>query len=71
LLVPTRGFRKILRTEIDFGQGLGVQRLSMAKRDPLDRALADLKAVMLTQFEPRHSERLIGCQVGNGALQRP
>jgi len=58
--------RKIFRRPAGFEQGLG-----MAKSDPLDRALADLKAVVLKQFEPRQSERLIGGKVGDHALKRP
>ncbi len=71
LLVTTRCFREILRSQAGFGHALGVQGLGMAQSDPLDRALADRKAVMLKQFEPRLSERLIGGKVGDGALQRP
>ena len=66
LLVTTRRLRKILRRPAGFEQGLG-----MPKSDPLDRALADLKAVVLKQFEPRQSERLIGGKVGDHALKRP
>jgi hypothetical protein len=43
----------------------------MAQSDPLDRALADLEAVVLKQLHPRQSERLIGGKVDDGALQRP
>jgi hypothetical protein len=43
----------------------------MAQSDPLDRALADLEAVVLKQLYPRQSERLIGGKVDDGALQRP
>jgi hypothetical protein len=42
----------------------------MAKSDPLDRALADLEAVVLKQLHPRQSERLIGGKVDDGALRR-
>ena len=66
LLVATRRLRKILRRPAGFEQGLG-----MAKSDTLDRALADLNAVVLKQFEPRQSERLIGGKVGDRALKRP
>jgi hypothetical protein len=43
----------------------------MPQSNPLDRALADLEAVVLLQLDPRLSERLIGGKVGDGALQRP
>jgi hypothetical protein len=43
----------------------------MAQSNPLDRALADLEAVVLLQLDPCLSERLIGGKVGDGALQRP
>jgi hypothetical protein len=69
LLVTTRRLGKILRSPAGFG--LGMQGLGMAQSDPLDRALADLKTVVLTQFEPRLSERLIGGKVGDHALKRP
>jgi hypothetical protein len=42
----------------------------MVQSDPLDRALADLEAVVLKQLHPRQSERLIGGKVDDGALQR-
>jgi hypothetical protein len=44
--------------------------LGMAQSDPLDRALADLETVMLKQFEPRLSERLIGGKVDDRPLKR-
>ena len=66
LLVKTRRLGKILRSLADFEHDLG-----MAQSNPLDRALADLEAVVLLQLDPRLSERLIGGKVGDGALQRP
>ena len=65
LLVKARRVRIILRSPVGFEQGLGVPQ-----SDPLDRALADLNAVVLTHFEPRLSERLIGRKVDDHALQR-
>jgi hypothetical protein len=41
----------------------------MAESDPLDRALADLEAVVLLQFAPRLSEGFIGGKIGDRALQ--
>jgi len=65
LLVKTRRFRKIMRNPAGFEH-----RIGMAQSDPLDRALADLEAVVLPQLDPRLSERLIGRKVGDRALQR-
>jgi hypothetical protein len=72
LLVTTRRLRKILRRPAGFDASTRAQQgLGMAKSDPLDRALADLKAVVLKQLEPRLSERLIGGKVDDHALKRP
>lgn len=66
LRVTTHRLGKILRNPAGFEHSL-----RMAQSDPLDRALADLKAVVLKQLHPRQSERLIGGKVDDGALQRP
>ena len=47
-----------------------VDRLGVGERDPLDRALADRKAVVLLQLGARLREGLIGGEVDDGALQR-
>ena len=44
---------------------------SMAERNPLDRALADLEAVVLLQLAAHHGERLIGGKIDDCTLQRP
>src|ERR1700685_767578 len=66
LRVTTHRLGKILRNPAGFEHSL-----RMAQSDPLDRAVADLKAVVLKQLHPRQSERLIGGKVDDGALQRP
>jgi hypothetical protein len=43
----------------------------MAERDPLDRALANLEAVVLLQLRPHRSEGLVRGEIGDRALQRP
>jgi len=68
VLVTPRGLRKLLAIQVGFG--LGMHGLGMAQSDPLDRALADLETVMLKQFEPRLSERLIGGKVDDRPLKR-
>jgi hypothetical protein len=46
-------------------------RLRMAQRDPLDRALADFEPVMFQHLLASHSERLIGRKIRDCPLQRP
>jgi hypothetical protein len=69
LLVTPRGLRKRLGAQ--GGLGLRMHRLRMTQRDPLDRALADRKTIVLTQFKPHHSEWLIGGKIDDRPLQRP
>jgi hypothetical protein len=64
MLVTTRRFGKIER------RPTGLEHVpAVAENDPLDRALSNHKAVVLLQFDPRESERLIGGKIGDGALQ--
>ena len=67
LLVPARRFRKCQRTRTAvFKNGLG-----MAQSDPLDRAFADLEAVMFAQFRLDPGERIVRREIRDRPLQRP
>src|SRR6202453_5241305 len=66
LLVPARLFRKILRSGFGFEDGP-----PMAQSDSLDRALADLEAVMFAQFPRDMGEGVVRGEIHDRPLQRP
>jgi hypothetical protein len=66
LLVPTRRFRKFQRRAVGLENGLG-----MAQSGPLDRAFADLEAVMLAQFQLDQGEGIVRREIRDRPLQRP
>ena len=66
LLVPARFFRKFRRRA-----GGRENSLRMTQSDPLDRAFADLEAIMLAQFQCDLRKGIVRREIRDRPLQRP